>query len=71
MQGGGAFRCFNCGAATESGHVKDICGCGLTGAPGRYPFRCAPNPSPSPSNPAAVVIVRAEPAARPVKEPAR
>jgi len=60
------FRCHHCGAETDSGVVKDICGCGLSAGPGRYPFHCVPNPAPSPANPAIIVIER-----RPVtaKEP--
>lgn len=61
-------RCHNCGASTMTGIVKDICGCGLASAPGRYPFRCERNPNPTPANPAAVIIVRAAPQAARAKE---
>ena len=59
MERGAEFHCFNCEAATLSGAVRDICGCGLSAGRGLYPFRCAPNPAQSPANPAAIVIVRA------------
>lgn len=59
MRRGAEHRCFNCGAAAVTGKVKDICGCGLAAGRGLYPFICAPNPSPSPANQAAIVIVRA------------
>lgn len=67
---GRVFRCFHCDALTERGVVADICGCGLKGANGRYPFVCAPNPSRGPQNPAMIVIVRADPLAaiQPQKE---
>lgn len=51
-------RCFTCGAATGSGAVKDICGCGIMAGRGLFPFICAPNPAPGPENPAAIVIIR-------------
>ena len=55
---GGERRCFNCTASTMTGVVKDICGCGLAAAPGRYPFRCERNPAPGPANPAEIIIGR-------------
>lgn len=54
------YRCFNCGAGTVGGAVRDICGCGLSAGRGLFPFTCAPNPAPSPQSPAAIVIIRAE-----------
>lgn len=59
MARGAEFRCFNCGAATIGAEVRGICGCGLAAGRGLFPFRCEPNPAPSPANPAAIVIVRA------------
>lgn len=56
----GQHKCFNCGAATDR-LVKNICGCGLSGGPGRFPFVCAANAARSPTNPAEIVIVRAAP----------
>lgn len=53
----GLFSCPTCGA-NGTGRVTLLCGCGVIA--GRRLFRCALNPSPSPVNPARVIIALAD-----------
>ena len=54
----GMFVCAICGAEAQ-GVPDAICGCGLRARDVRKTggFRCAPNPQPTPANPARVVIM--------------
>lgn len=63
MTKGTEFQCFHCGAQTTVG-VTAICGCGLSAGARIFPFRCTPNQSPGPANPALIVIARAAPQRR-------
>lgn len=51
-----AFWCPCCGAES-TGSPATICGCGAINDTGKQLFRCAPNPMPTVTNPALVVIV--------------
>jgi hypothetical protein len=54
----GVIRCAECGAEARGG-PELLCGCGISVEGARAPvgFRCEPNPSRGPANPAEIVIV--------------
>ncbi|UKJ74249.1 hypothetical protein [Azospirillum brasilense] len=59
LESAGTFLCATCGAES-AGRPDPICGCGVVNREtGKRLLRCALNPTPTPTNPALVVIVTA------------